>query len=93
MLITDTGTIIRTKIASINTYSRTAGGVTIMKVPENTVIVGFTPVAPEEEKDDSNSETEQINESSESPDSVSYENENVNVNADENSEDTAENTK
>ena len=93
MLITDTGTIIRTKIASINTYSRTAGGVTIMKVPENTVIVGFTPVAPEEEKDDSNSETEQINESSESPDSVSYENENVNVNADENSEETAENVK
>ena len=57
MLITDTGTIIRTKIASINTYSRSAGGVTVMKVAEGTTIVGFTAVAPEDEKDE---ETELI---------------------------------
>ena len=50
MLITDSGTIIRTKVDSINTYSRTAGGVTVMKVAEGTSIVGFTPVAREEEK-------------------------------------------
>jgi len=52
MLITDSGTIIRTKIASINTYSRSAGGVTVMRVAEGTTIVGFTAVAPEEEKDE-----------------------------------------
>jgi DNA gyrase subunit A len=52
MLITDTGTIIRTKIASINTYSRSAGGVTVMRVAEGTTIVGFTAVAPEDEKDE-----------------------------------------
>lgn len=58
MLITDTGTIIRTKIASINTYSRTAGGVTVMKVADDTTIVGFTPVAPEDEKDEETEDTE-----------------------------------
>lgn len=57
MLITDTGTIIRTKIASINTYSRTAGGVTVMKVADDTTIVGFTPVAPEDEKDEETEDT------------------------------------
>ncbi len=62
MLITNTGTIIRTKIASINTYSRTAGGVTVMKVAEGTSIVGFTPVAPEEEKDEPTEGEEQIQE-------------------------------
>ncbi len=56
MLITDTGTIIRTRVDSINTYSRTAGGVTVMKVAEGTSIVGFTPVAREEEKDVENGE-------------------------------------
>ncbi len=50
MLITDTGTIIRIKVAGINTYSRTAGGVTVMKVGEDVTIVGFAAVKPEEEK-------------------------------------------
>ncbi|MBR5528592.1 MAG: DNA gyrase subunit A [Clostridia bacterium] len=62
MLITNTGTIIRTKISSINSYSRTAGGVTVMRVAEGTTIVGFTPVAAEEEKPESD---EEITESSE----------------------------
>lgn len=56
MLITNTGTIIRTKIASINSYSRTAGGVTVMRVAEGTSIVGFTPVAAEEDKPDEETE-------------------------------------
>lgn len=57
MLITNTGTIIRTKVASINTYSRSAGGVTVMKVPEGVSIVGFTAVKPEEEKPEGEEET------------------------------------
>ncbi len=51
MLITTSGTIIRTTISSINTYGRTAGGVTIMKVSDDTTIASFTTVKKEEESD------------------------------------------
>ena len=61
MLITNTGTIIRTRVDSINTYSRTAGGVTVMRVAEGTSIVGFTPVAREEEKDEEQQEADAEN--------------------------------
>lgn len=51
MMITDTGTIIRTPVASINTYSRGAGGVRVMRIDADTSIVGFTPVSPERDED------------------------------------------
>ena len=34
MLITDEGTIIRTSVSGINVYSRTAGGVILMRLDE-----------------------------------------------------------
>ena len=49
MMITNSGTIIRTPVAQINTYSRTAAGVIVMRLGEGQNIVGFTKVAHEEE--------------------------------------------
>ncbi len=65
MLITDTGTLIRVKVAGINTYSRSAGGVTVMKVSDGVTIVGFAAVKPEEEKDGEETETEETAETTE----------------------------
>ena len=48
MLITDQGTVIRTPVADINTYSRTASGVIVMRLGEDAKIVNFTKLAPEE---------------------------------------------
>ncbi len=48
MLITDQGTLIRTPVADINTYSRTAAGVIVMRLGEDAKIVNFTKLAPEE---------------------------------------------
>jgi DNA gyrase subunit A len=48
MLITDQGTVIRTPVADINTYSRTAAGVIVMRLGEDGKIVNFTKLAPEE---------------------------------------------
>ena len=49
MLITDQGTIIRTPVAGINTYSRSASGVIVMRLDENQKLVGFTKVSPDPE--------------------------------------------
>ena len=48
MLITDQGTIIRTPVAQINTYSRSASGVIVMRLSEGQSIVNFSKVAHEE---------------------------------------------
>jgi DNA gyrase subunit A len=48
MMITDSGTIIRTPVADIPTYSRTAGGVILMRLGEGQNLVNFTAVAHEE---------------------------------------------
>jgi DNA gyrase subunit A len=48
MLITDQGTIIRTPVSDINTYSRTAAGVIVMRLGADQKIVNFTRLAPEE---------------------------------------------
>ena len=56
MLITDQGTIIRTPVAGINTYSRSASGVIVMRLDDEQKIVNFTKVSPDEKKDE---ETEQ----------------------------------
>ena len=47
MMITNEGTIIRTGVASINTYSRTASGVRVMNVDEGAVIANIVRIAPE----------------------------------------------
>ena len=51
MLITDGGTMIRIRVADIPTYSRTAGGVIVMRAGEQKV-VNFTHVEKEEETDE-----------------------------------------
>lgn len=48
MMITDAGTIIRTPVCDIPHYSRTAGGVIMMRLAEGQSLVNFTAVAKEE---------------------------------------------
>ena len=50
MMITNSGTIIRTPVRDIPTYSRTAGGVIVMRLAEGQNIVNFTKVASAEEE-------------------------------------------
>jgi DNA gyrase subunit A len=52
MMITNLGTIIRTPVKDINTYSRTAAGVIVMRLGEGQSIVNFAKVAHEEEDED-----------------------------------------
>ncbi|MBQ9086721.1 MAG: DNA gyrase subunit A [Clostridia bacterium] len=52
MMITDNGTIIRTPVAEIPTYSRTAGGVILMRLGEGQRLVNFTAVAHEEPEEE-----------------------------------------
>ncbi len=48
MMITNLGTIIRTPVAQINTYSRTAAGVIVMRLADGQSVVNFSKVAHEE---------------------------------------------
>ena len=57
MLITDSGTIIRTPVSGIPTYSRTAGGVIVMRLTEGQKLVNFTAVAHEEPEEETVEET------------------------------------
>ena len=52
MMITDSGTIIRTPVSDIPTYSRTAGGVIVMRLGEGQKLVNFTAVAHEEPEEE-----------------------------------------
>ena len=56
MMITESGTIVRTPACDIPTYSRTAGGVIMMRLGEGQRIVNFTKVAREEEEEEEISE-------------------------------------
>ncbi len=49
LLITNTGTVIRTRVAEIPTYSRTASGVIVMRQSENAYVSNFTVVEAEAE--------------------------------------------
>ncbi len=51
MMITNLGTIVRTPVSQINTYSRTAAGVIVMRLAEGQSIVNFAKVAHEDEED------------------------------------------
>ena len=52
MMITNLGTIIRTPVAQINTYSRTAAGVIVMRLGDGQLVSGFSKVAHEEPEDE-----------------------------------------
>ena len=66
MMITDSGTIIRTPVSDIPTYSRTAGGVIVMRLGEGQKLVNFTAVAHEEPEEEEVPETE-VTETTEAP--------------------------
>ncbi len=51
MMITDSGTIIRTPVNGIPTRSRSAGGVIVMRLGEGQSLVNFTTVAREDNED------------------------------------------
>ncbi len=51
ILITDSGTIIRTPVAGIPSRSRSAGGVIVMRLSEGQTLVNFTKVARSEDED------------------------------------------
>ncbi len=55
MMITDQGTIIRTPASDLSVLSRSAGGVIVMRLPEDQYVANFTVVA-REEKDDAEDE-------------------------------------
>ena len=50
MLLSSEGVVIRVAVADIPVYSRGAGGVIVMRVPENEQVVNFTVVEKEEEE-------------------------------------------
>ena len=50
MMITDSGTIIRTPVSGIPTYSRSAGGVIVMRLGDGQKLVNFTRVPHEDEE-------------------------------------------
>ncbi len=52
MMITDSGTIVRTPVSEIPSYSRTAGGVILMRLGEGQSLVNFTAVAHEEPEEE-----------------------------------------
>ena len=60
MMITDSGTIIRTPVCDVPTYSRTAGGVIMMRLNEGQTLVNFTKVPKEEEEEDALETIEEI---------------------------------
>ncbi len=51
MMITDSGTLVRTPVSEIPHYSRTAGGVILMRLAEGQTLVNFTAVAHEDPED------------------------------------------
>ena len=56
MLITNTGMIIRTRVAEISVYSRTAAGVRVMRIGDDMKIVSFTRVDKQEEQENAEGE-------------------------------------
>ena len=58
MMITDQGTIIRTPVAGINLYSRTASGVIVMRLAEGSSIINFARLEREDEIEKQSAEAE-----------------------------------
>ncbi len=65
MMITDSGTIIRTPAKDIPSYSRTAGGVIVMRLADGQALVNFTKVQKEDGEDIEDEETDVIEETAE----------------------------
>ena len=63
MMITDKGTIIRMSVSDINLYSRTAGGVIVMRLSENNRIITLSRLEKIEEIEE---ESEKVNEENKS---------------------------
>jgi len=59
MMITDQGTVIRIPVEGIPTYSRTAGGVIVMRLTDGAKLVNFTKVQKEEELDEGEAPAEE----------------------------------
>ena len=59
MIITNDGTIIRTPVSGINVYSRSAGGVIVMRLSEGATIVNFAKIQSEEDIEKSAEEAEE----------------------------------
>ena len=59
LIITNEGIVIRTRVAEIPVYSRTASGVIVMRAGE-AVVSSFTVVSPEPEEEGSDTEPEEI---------------------------------
>ena len=59
IMITDQGQMIRTPVSGIPVYSRSAGGVIVMRLGENQKIVNFTKVPREEKDEDAEIEAEE----------------------------------
>ena len=78
IMITNEGTIIRIPVDGIPVYSRTAGGVIVMRLDDGAKIVNFTKVQKEEEEDTADGEGEEIAEAPEAAEAqTSAENENA----------------
>ena len=69
MMITDSGTIIRTPVSGIPSRSRSAGGVIVMRLGEDQKLVNFTTTAHEEtdERADENAPAEGVTTTDEAP--------------------------
>ncbi len=67
MMITDSGTIIRTPVAGIPGRSRSAGGVIVMRLGEEQKLVNFTTTAHAEEAEESAEEAENAETVTEAP--------------------------
>ncbi|HOA84724.1 MAG TPA: DNA gyrase C-terminal beta-propeller domain-containing protein, partial [Bacillota bacterium] len=65
MIITDSGTIIRTPVRGIPVYSRSAAGVIVMRLAEDQSIVNFTKVASVEEEEREISRAREMNKAAE----------------------------
>lgn len=58
MMITDQGTIIRTPATDLSILSRSAGGVIVMRLPDDQYVANFTVVAKEDKEDEADAEIE-----------------------------------
>lgn len=70
MMITSLGTIIRTPVSDISTYSRSASGVIVMRLEEGQKIANFTAVAANESENSADEYEELSNETDKNENSV-----------------------
>ncbi|MBR5601195.1 MAG: DNA gyrase subunit A, partial [Clostridia bacterium] len=73
MIITDAGTMIRTGAADIPTYSRSAGGVRVMRLAEGQKIVNFTKIARQDELEEVVQPSEELSGEETEPTEVVFE--------------------